>query len=78
MSVKILCKSYGINEGVLDLRDKRISELPESISKLISLEVLYLSHNRLTALPESIGNLINLKVLYLNHKLPFGCVIKYF
>jgi len=53
----------------LDLRDRRIASLPESIGNLVNLIYLYLEGNQLTNLPESIGNLVDLSHLGLgiNH-----------
>ncbi|MFM2168825.1 MAG: hypothetical protein RIS79_3196 [Verrucomicrobiota bacterium] len=44
---------------------KRLTELPESLSRLTQLQSLKASHNRLTTLPESLGQLTQLQSLYL-------------
>jgi Leucine-rich repeat (LRR) protein len=67
MLVQILGRSYDINTKSLSLPDRGISELPESIGKLINLKELALDDNQLTILPESIGNLINLQYLDLSY-----------
>jgi Leucine-rich repeat (LRR) protein len=70
MSVQILGWSYDIDIKKLYLYSKGISELPESIGKLVNLQILYLVNNQLKNLPESIDKLIRLQGLYLeNNKL---------
>jgi hypothetical protein len=54
------------NTKHLDLNDRGLSELPESIGQLIELEILLLSNNHLATLPVSIGNLRNLRILELS------------
>jgi leucine-rich repeat protein SHOC2 len=49
----------------LDLYQKQISKLPDSIGNLSELVSLRLVDNRLSALPDSIGNLIKLRELRL-------------
>jgi Leucine-rich repeat (LRR) protein len=66
MSVKILGKSYDINTKELDLGNKGISQLPESIGKLVNLQYIDLRHNQLTVIPETIGELVNLQYLDLS------------
>jgi internalin A len=66
MFVQILGKSYNVNTGKLVLRHKGISELPESIGKLVNLTYLDLSVNQLTTIPESTGKLVNLTYLDLS------------
>jgi len=51
----------------LDLRRRGITELPEEIGQLGSLQVLDLRYNRLMDLPAAIGQLANLKTLRLEH-----------
>lgn len=48
---------------VLKLYGNKLTELPEWICELESLEKLYIGKNQLKALPQSIGNLKNLKLL---------------
>jgi Leucine-rich repeat (LRR) protein len=67
MSVEILGKSYDINTKELNLNNKNITEIPESISKLSNLKYLYLRSNQLTAIQESISKLVSLKYLDLRH-----------
>ncbi len=54
------------NTKHLDLNDRGLSELPESIGQLIELEILLLSNNQLATLPVSIGKLRNLRILELS------------
>ena len=49
----------------LDLGDFELTNLPQSIGNLSSLEELHLYFNQLTSVPESIWNLSNLTHLYL-------------
>ncbi len=49
----------------LDFLNNQLTNLPESIGELASLQELTLTGNQLTSLPESIGQLINLKRLWL-------------
>ena len=49
----------------LYLRNKKIKEIPEDISKLKYLETLMLQSNKLSSLPESIGELTKLKTLWI-------------
>ena len=51
----------------LNLRDNKLTALPESIGALVGLKVLYLYGNQLTALPESIGALTALTFLDLSY-----------
>ena len=51
----------------LDLSNKGLTEIPESIGKLEKLERLHLNDNKLSSLPESIGNLVRLYELTLNN-----------
>jgi internalin A len=50
----------------LDLSDKGLSELPEALGQLTSLEALNLNSNQLTTLPEWLAQLINLQLLSLD------------
>ena len=56
------CRCTGGKE--LNLSDLKLTEFPESLGGLSSLEEIYISGN-ITALPESIGNLSSLTKLYL-------------
>jgi internalin A len=47
----------------LDLNDRRLTELPESLGQLTQLQSLDLSRNQLTALPESLGQFTQLQRL---------------
>jgi Leucine-rich repeat (LRR) protein len=47
----------------LDLSQRGLTKLPESIGKLTQLQDLNLSENRLTGLPEFIGKLTQLETL---------------
>jgi Leucine-rich repeat (LRR) protein len=47
MSVEILSTLYDINTEILDLKDKNISEIPESIGELVNLKSLVLEKNLL-------------------------------
>ena len=51
---------------VLNLSNKKLANLPESIYQCTNLWWLALNSNQLTSLPESIGQLTNLEKLYLN------------
>jgi leucine-rich repeat protein SHOC2 len=61
----IIVRSRCERESELLLTGNQLTNLPESIGSLSSLNLLYLSHNQLTSLPESIGNLSNLTWLKL-------------
>ncbi len=50
----------------LELAGMGLTELPESLSQLSQLKMLYLSGNQLTSLPESLSQLTQLKWLYLD------------
>lgn len=54
------------NDVLLYLAEMELTELPESIGKLVHLTELWLSGNQLTQLPESIGQLVHLRRLYLS------------
>ena len=51
----------------INLINKQITSLPESIGNLNNLQNLFLDNNQLTSLPESIGNLNNLQVLSMSN-----------
>jgi Leucine-rich repeat (LRR) protein len=51
----------------LDLSDKGLSTLPESIENLKILKELHLSNNDLSTLPQSITRLTSLEVLHLSN-----------
>ena len=57
------------NNDRLNLSDKNITILPESIGNLVNLMDLELYDNQMTILPESIGNLTNLSALNLSENL---------
>jgi Leucine-rich repeat (LRR) protein len=69
MSVKILDSLYNANTERVMLDHKGLTELPESIVRLVNLRVLELSNNKITLLPESIAELVNLETLFLNSNL---------
>ena len=52
-----------LTQTVIDLSNKGLSALPESIGNLQNLQELWLYNNNLSSLPESIGNLQNLERL---------------
>ncbi|MDE3087813.1 MAG: leucine-rich repeat domain-containing protein, partial [Chloroflexota bacterium] len=52
---------------LLVLRGRGISELPNEIGDLVSLQALDLSHNQLTTLPKSISKLVSLHTLDLSN-----------
>jgi Leucine-rich repeat (LRR) protein len=69
--IKKWYKAFGIvvqDEDVirLGLHKKALTNIPESIGNLTSLQELYLGDNNLETLPESIGNLTNLQKLRLD------------
>ena len=49
----------------LNIIQKNIAKLPESIGQLSNLQKLSLDYNQITKLPESIGQLVNLQRLWL-------------
>ena len=51
----------------INFSQNKISNVPESISNIETLEILNLDNNLLESLPETIGNLINLKSLSLSN-----------
>ncbi len=53
--------------STLDLSNKNLTTLPESISQLSQLQRLYLNANQLTTLPESISHLSQLQELFLDY-----------
>jgi hypothetical protein len=53
----------------LDLQDRQIVSLPESIGNLTDLETLDIRSNQLVKLPETIGNLSNLTYVWANNNL---------
>lgn len=55
----------------LDLSRTKISALPDSITRLTSLQSLYLRDTPISALPDSVGNLTSLQALNLR-----GCHLK--
>lgn len=63
-------KDYSIDElknlRKLDLWDKQLQSIPESIGKLGNLQWLHLGNNQLRSLPESLRDLKNLRDLYLH------------
>lgn len=65
MSITIANKKCFVNIEILNLENKQLTEIPDSIDKLTKLCDLILDDNKLTKLPESICNLVNLQELYL-------------
>lgn len=63
----VIEEAGGIHAVKLNLSNKGLTELPESIYELTHLRHLDLSSNRLTDLPESIGKLTELRHLNLAH-----------
>ncbi len=59
--------SFGGNLVVLDVSFNLLETLPEAISKLTSLQELYIANNKLSSLPESIGSLSSLRVIKANN-----------
>lgn len=51
----------------LDLSDLNLTDVPESLERLVNLEVLNLNSNQITAIPGSIVHLVNLQSLSLNN-----------
>ena len=51
----------------LNIIQKNIAKLPESIGQLSNLQELWLDDNQITELPESIGQLVNLQELWLDN-----------
>ena len=49
-----------VNLTSLDLSDRQLTQLPESIGDIINITELNLSNNQLTTVPKSIENLTNL------------------
>lgn len=47
----------------LDYSNRRLTELPSDIGKLVTLRELYCQNNQLTSLPDSISRLTNLEIL---------------
>ncbi len=50
----------------LDLSERQLHAIPETIGQLVNLEQLYLNNNHLNTLPPSIGQLSNLRDLVIN------------
>lgn len=50
---------------IIDLHERKLTDIPKEIGVLSNLQELYLYGNKLTSLPKEIGNLSNLKILYL-------------
>jgi internalin A len=59
-------KARRTGADILDLSDKKLTELPESLGALTQLQWLSLAGNQLTQLPESLGALTQLKYLGLS------------
>ncbi len=56
----------------VDLRGNELTDVPEEISQLSNLQMLYLGHNKLVTLPETLPKLLQLNVLDLSfNQLPF-------
>jgi len=56
-----------MNNKLLDLNNNQLTQLPNEIGNLVSLEGLYLYSNQLTQLPAEIGNLVSLERLNLHN-----------
>ena len=63
----IFKKEYLETIRELNMTHNQLSFLPDSIGKLVNLEILYLGANQLSSLPDSIGNMTNLKRLDLTN-----------
>ncbi|NJM24831.1 MAG: leucine-rich repeat domain-containing protein [Bacteroidia bacterium] len=50
----------------IDLYFNQIEHIPDNITRLTNLQILYISNNKLAALPESIGNMQSLRELYVS------------
>jgi Leucine-rich repeat (LRR) protein len=55
--------TYQVIDGVLDLSQKNLKQIPKEIFDLVEITKLYLSFNQITSLPSEIGKLVNLKEL---------------
>jgi len=65
--VRIGTKEVLLDTAELDLNNRGLEALPESIGELKALTKLDVGGNQLTKLPATIGNLTALKKLYVNH-----------
>jgi hypothetical protein len=64
---KVEALRFLLSKTIINLSDKGLSALPESIGNLQNLKWLGLNENDLHRLPESIGNLQNLEWLHLGY-----------
>jgi Leucine-rich repeat (LRR) protein len=55
--------TYQVIDGVLDLSQKNLKQIPKEIFDLVEITKLYLSFNQITSLPSEIGKLVNLEEL---------------
>ena len=62
-SYKFLQSHY--KDGVMDLRNCKLTSVPMELLKFKDMKELYLDNNQLTSIPKEIGQLINLKKLNL-------------
>jgi serine/threonine protein kinase len=58
---------YQVIDGVLDLSQKNLKEIPEEIFDLVDITTLNLFGNQITTLPSAIGKLVNLEELWVSH-----------
>jgi hypothetical protein len=59
--------AYQVVDGVLDLSNMGLKEIPKEVFDLVKITNLGLSRNQLTSLPSDIGKLVNLKELYVSN-----------
>jgi Leucine-rich repeat (LRR) protein len=55
--------AYQVIDGVLDLSNKNLIEIPKEVFDLVDITTLNLFGNQITSLPSAIGKLVNLKEL---------------
>jgi Leucine-rich repeat (LRR) protein len=66
MSITIAGNKYPLTTTKLNLIDRQLTELPDSIKHLTNLTKLNIEYNKLTQLHDSIGQLTNLTELYIH------------